>query len=345
MDVDADQQRPGPRIMAEDVSEENLTTGLSLLVKVGNALLETAKQEAEASLETFVPRRITTLYGLLTAGADLYKRLGVKKKSEAEALWQKSEHHDAVREQVEELLQLEVCLFKHLVIALTFLVRFVERSVFVLQRRWDSFLEAVGTRLQTEDGGAATGSLSPDAVLTEALSGRAVTLGRYLGQGHRLLLVLIRHFGCLACRDHVAELLNSQADLEARSMRVLVVSFGSREGAQMWLEQTGCSFEMVLDPQRQIYRTLGLSSSFTKVMKFSCLLQYSEYGAVDRDFPDVPSRLLEDIYQLGGDFLLDDTGKVLLSHASDHPLDRPTVAHILEAVEAVEAEGRSTSPA
>ncbi|XP_040925362.1 selenoprotein L isoform X2 [Betta splendens] len=319
MDVDADQQRPGPRIMAEDVSEENLTTGLSLLVKVGNALLETAKQEAEASLETFVPRRITTLYGLLTAGADLYKRLGVKKKSEAEALWQKSEHHDAVREQVEELLQLE--------------------------RRWDSFLEAVGTRLQTEDGGAATGSLSPDAVLTEALSGRAVTLGRYLGQGHRLLLVLIRHFGCLACRDHVAELLNSQADLEARSMRVLVVSFGSREGAQMWLEQTGCSFEMVLDPQRQIYRTLGLSSSFTKVMKFSCLLQYSEYGAVDRDFPDVPSRLLEDIYQLGGDFLLDDTGKVLLSHASDHPLDRPTVAHILEAVEAVEAEGRSTSPA
>lgn len=43
-----------------------------------------------------------------------------------------------------------------------------------------------------------------------------------------------------------------QADLEARSVQVLVVSFGSVEGAQLWLEQTGCSFEMLLDPQRKV---------------------------------------------------------------------------------------------
>lgn len=35
-------------------------------------------------------------------------------------------------------------------------------------------------------------------------------------------------------------------------MKVLVVSFGSVEGAQLWLEQTGCSFEMLLDPQRKV---------------------------------------------------------------------------------------------
>lgn len=36
-------------------------------------------------------------------------------------------------------------------------------------------------------------------------------------------------------------------------------------------------------------------------MKFSCLLRYSEYEAGDRDFPDVPSRLLEDIFQVQTD--------------------------------------------
>lgn len=57
----------------------------------------------------------------------------------------------------------------------------------------------------------------------------------------------------------------------------------------------------------QIYKSFGLGSSCAKVMKFSCLLQYSEYGAVDRDFPDVPSRLLEDIYQVQ----MDNTVKTL----------------------------------
>lgn len=132
----------------------------------------------------------------------------------------------------------------------------------------------------------------------------------------------------------MAELEAQQNLLDARSVRVLVVSFGSTEGAQLWLEQTGCNFEILLDQPRKIYRSFGLGSSYAKVMKFGCLLQYSEYPAVDRDFPDVPPRLLEDIYQMGGDFLLDKAGKVLLSHPCKNPLDRPTVKDILQAVDA-----------
>lgn len=129
----------------------------------------------------------------------------------------------------------------------------------------------------------------------------------------------------------MAELAANRAALEARSVRVLVVSFGGMEGAQLWLEQTGCTFDLLLDPQRKVYRGFGLGSSYAKVMKFGCLLLYSEYGAVDRDFPDVPPRLLEDIYQMGGNFLLDEEGKVFLSHPCESPMDRPTVTAILRA--------------
>ncbi|XP_016519343.1 selenoprotein L isoform X2 [Poecilia formosa] len=261
--------------MAQDVSvsEETLTGALSLLVSLGQILLQNAQQEAAASLQTFVPHKITTLFGLITAGENFYRRIGVKTKGEAEAVWQKLYHHPAVREQVEELLKLE--------------------------NEWDSFLQSVDKDLQMTDeqlsGANPADSLSPDFVFTDARSKESVTLGQFLGQ--KLLLVLIGNFGWVPCRDHVAELEANQTLLEAQSVQVMVVSFGSVEGAQLWLEQTGCTFEMMLDSQRKVYRSFGLGSSFSKVLKFGCLMQLSEFSAADRDFPDFPHRLLEDIYQ------------------------------------------------
>uniref|UniRef100_A0A3Q2WUN5 Uncharacterized protein n=1 Tax=Haplochromis burtoni TaxID=8153 RepID=A0A3Q2WUN5_HAPBU len=191
------------------------------------------------------------------------------------------------------------------------------------------FLESVDKDLQTTDvqlsGGKTADSLSPETLFTDGRSGRSVTLSQYLGQGQNLLLLTA-----------------NQALLEARSVRVLVVSFGSVEGAQLWLEQTGCTFDILLDPQRKVYRSFGLGSSYAKVMKFGCLLQYSDYVVANIDFPDFPHRLLEDSYQLGGDFLLDSAGKVLLSHPSKNPLDRPTVEDVLQSVDSA---GQSTNSA
>lgn len=130
----------------------------------------------------------------------------------------------------------------------------------------------------------------------------------------------------------MAQLQASQSSLDAQSVRVLVVSFGSLEGSRLWLEQTGCTFNIVLDPHRMIYQSFGLVSSYARVMKFDCLLKYSEYGAVDRNFPDVPPNLLEDIYQMGGDFMLDERGTVMFRYPCKNPLDRPNVEHILKAV-------------
>uniref|UniRef100_A0A669CIJ4 Uncharacterized protein n=3 Tax=Oreochromis niloticus TaxID=8128 RepID=A0A669CIJ4_ORENI len=161
--------------MAEDVavSEETLTDGLTLLVNMGKVLLQNAKEEAADSLENFVPHKITTLFGLITAGAKFYSSIEVKKKCEAEAVWQKSYHNAVVREQVQELQQLE--------------------------KEWDSFLESVDKDLQTTDvqlsGGKMADSLSPETLFTDGRSGKSVTLSQYLGQGQNLLLVLLRHFG------------------------------------------------------------------------------------------------------------------------------------------------------
>lgn len=48
----------------------------------------------------------------------------------------------------------------------------------------------------------------------------------------------------------------------------------------------------------QIYKNFGLGSSYSSVMKFDCLLTYSEYGAAGRDLPDISAHLEEDIFQV-----------------------------------------------
>lgn len=133
---------------------------------------------------------------------------------------------------------------------------------------------------------------------------RSVTLGQYLEQGQKLLLVLIRHYGWLPWRDHVAQLQASQvrdththlffptcnndnpkwvsslylrscgvclqSSLDAQSVRVLVVSFGSLEGSRFWLEQTGCTFNIVLDPQRTVWMFFAFLIYFFKRQLVFC---------------------------------------------------------------------------
>uniref|UniRef100_A0AAY4CDP3 Uncharacterized protein n=1 Tax=Denticeps clupeoides TaxID=299321 RepID=A0AAY4CDP3_9TELE len=123
-----------------------------------------------------------------------------------------------------------------------------------------------------------------------------------------------------------------QSLLDAQSIRVLVVSFGCQEGAQFWLQQTGCKFEMLLDPLREIYKAFGLGCSYAKVLKFGCMLQYSEYLVLKRELPQVPPQFIDDVYQLGGDFLLNEDGKVIFSHCSKSPIDRPKMTDLLAAI-------------
>uniref|UniRef100_A0A3B3Z8R8 Uncharacterized protein n=1 Tax=Periophthalmus magnuspinnatus TaxID=409849 RepID=A0A3B3Z8R8_9GOBI len=120
--------------------------------------------------------------------------------------------------------------------------------------------------------------------------------------------------------------------LESHGVRVLVVSFGCRDGATHWISETGCAFDMLLDPQRQLYVAFSLGSSLWKVLNFRNMLVYGEYVAQDQEFPkDLPS-IQDDMFQLGGDFVLNEHGSVLFSHCCQSPIDRPSVYRILSGI-------------
>lgn len=113
-----------------------------------------------------------------------------------------------------------------------------------------------------------------------------------------------------------------------------MVSYGSLEGATFWLGQTGYEFDMLLDAERVVYQAFSLGSSISKVMKFKLLLHYSEILHMNRQSPDVPPQFIDDLFQMGGDFVLDQGGKVIFSYRCKSPVDRPSATQILAAVSA-----------
>ncbi|KAK9956251.1 hypothetical protein ABG768_013996 [Culter alburnus] len=183
-----------------------------------------------------------------------------------------------------------------------------------LEVEWDSFLKRLDVQMQMSD-----------TILSECPA------AQMLSSDTRFIHVQTKENVSL---NHLTELKDSKKLLEAQSLRVLVVSYGSLEGATFWLGQTGYEFDMLLDAERVVYQAFGLGSSIRKVMKFKLMLHYSEFLVTNRQLPDVPPQFIDDLFQMGGDFVLDQGGKVIFSYPCKSPVDRPSATQILAAVSA-----------
>ncbi|XP_036927479.1 uncharacterized protein LOC119004563 [Acanthopagrus latus] len=299
-----------------DPAAASCAKALAAFVERGKALLERAEiQSREGSPQDFIRQKIRieqkqSLLGLIEAAADLYRSLSVNKKADAEHLWRINNHCAALRAVLTDFKQLEV--------------------------QWDSFLQRLDDELQlsakTLERDHPSKCVSPDTSLISARTGEEVRLEKYLGRGKKILLVLIRQFSCLLCRLHLKDLEKNQRSLDAHSIEAVVVSFGCQEGALHWLQETGCQYDMLLDPERKTYAAFGLGASLKKVLNFSNMLLYAEYVADDMEFPRELPSIQDDMFQLGGDFVLGEHGRVLFSHCCQSPIDRPSVDLILSAV-------------
>ncbi|KAM3594901.1 uncharacterized protein V6R79_015540 [Siganus canaliculatus] len=270
---------------------------LTAFTENGKALLDLAgRQSREGSLHDFIRQKIRieqkqSLLGLIEAAAALYRSCA------------------ALQAALQDFQQLQV--------------------------RWDAFLQHLDDELhmsaETKHGHHQPKSISPDTSLINARTGETVRLQKYFGRGKNTLLVLIRQFSCLLCRLHLKDLEKNQSSLDARAVDVVVVSFGCQEGASHWLQETDCGYDMLLDPDRKLYAAFGLGASLKKVLNFSNMLLYAEYVAADMEFPRGLPSIQDDMFQLGGNFLLDEHGRVLFSHCCQSPIDRPSVKDILSA--------------
>lgn len=103
-------------------------------------------------------------------------------------------------------------------------------------------------------------------------------------------------------------------------------------GAKQWLGVTKCPFEMLCDPKRELYQAFGLGRSISKVWSTSSLTYYAEQKAAGRQLPQSFQDIEDDPHQMGGDFIIDKEGKILLLHCSKNPTDRPSVESLIQVI-------------
>jgi len=114
----------------------------------------------------------------------------------------------------------------------------------------------------------------------------------------------------------------------------VIIAFAEPTRLVPYQEQHRWPFTILADPQREVYRAFELKRfSWFRVFSPPVLKVYFKLWR--RGLKQEPYGG-EDIYQSGGDFLLDSRGNVLYAYRSRDPADRPTPQTLLREIDRVQ---------
>ena len=120
---------------------------------------------------------------------------------------------------------------------------------------------------------------------------------------------------------------------EARGVSIIVISFAEPERLAQYEAQHQWPFVVLADPNRTAYDAFALKRlSWLQVFSPATVKLYWRLLREGKKREDYGK---DDIYQSGGDFLIDRDGNVLFSHRSQDPADRPKAAELLEIIDRI----------
>jgi len=108
---------------------------------------------------------------------------------------------------------------------------------------------------------------------------------------------------------------------------VVVVAHSILQSAQTWLESYGFEFPLLVDGEQTLYKTLGLGRSVS-LWKMPTLIRYVEQVMSGEKL--LRSFEGDDLHLMGGDLMVDSSGKLLYVYYGKTTYDRPTVSELLE---------------
>nr|XP_036847140.1 peroxiredoxin-like 2C isoform X6 [Manis javanica] len=89
-------------------------------------------------------------------------------------------------------------------------------------------------------------------------SGRRVPFGA-LFRERRAVVVFVRHFLCYICKEYVEDLAQIPASfLQEANVSLIVIGQSSYHHIEPFCKLTGYSYEIYVDPEREIYKRLGM---------------------------------------------------------------------------------------
>jgi len=120
-----------------------------------------------------------------------------------------------------------------------------------------------------------------------------------------------------------------ETQFNAWGLKVVVVTFAHDFLARSYVEDTGLTWPLLIDGDRQVYRSYDmLHASFLDIWGPKTWLVYGRELLKGRKL----EKSEDDIYQRGGDVLIDPDGIVRLHHVGDGPADRPEASQIFSII-------------
>lgn len=119
-----------------------------------------------------------------------------------------------------------------------------------------------------------------------------------------VLLVFLRHFGCVFCKEALTELGKLRDEFKDRNTRLVLVHMADPETARSFFTQFGLEqTEAISDPETRIYQQFGLvKGELSQMMGMKVWLRTFQQGVVKGH--GLSAHLVGDGFQMPGVFLL-----------------------------------------
>ncbi len=156
---------------------------------------------------------------------------------------------------------------------------------------------------------------------------QAIVLGSFW-QEQPIVLLFIRHFGCLFCREQVAEWQSALSELKARGAELVVVGSGQPFHAKAFREEHNISFPLLVDPGLRAFAAAGLKRGFSSTLHPRVLLH--GFRAFKNGFRQ--GAVKGDPWQQGGVFVIAPGDRMLYQHISREAGDHSSPSRALEAL-------------
>ena len=126
----------------------------------------------------------------------------------------------------------------------------------------------------------------------------------------------------------MAQLRHQQRRLEELKIKIKIVTFDNVHMAKAYAEQTELEWPLLLDTKRQLYSAYGMGKgSWWSLANPVAIARY--IWLILRGHAGKPG---SDLFQMGGDVLIDPDGIVRMHLASAGPHDRPSPNAIFKTV-------------
>jgi peroxiredoxin len=150
---------------------------------------------------------------------------------------------------------------------------------------------------------------------------RKFKLGQ-LWQNQTVIFIFLRHFACIACRAHAAEVWKERAKYEKTGARLVFIGNGSPAYIDAFKADLRMDSAVILtDPSLDSFRAAGFRHGFFEVVQLKSMLNAIKLGSEGHK---QTSAIAEGSnWQLGGVLAISREGKVLYQFVSqalgDHP--------------------------